>query len=233
MEREERLLTLLDRFEIDARAFAELAGITYDDVHAISEGSARAPHWRVAAICALMKSAGVHKSRSVFRRHAAPARADLDWKPIPGFPAYEASRGGDIRRIKASNVGLRVLRQMPNGRGYLKVTLYDEFGKKISVPVHRAVCLAWHGLPSPERNFACHRNGIPTQNGEANLYWGTSVENAQDVLRHGRHTSQNRGQLVQTPYKRTTPRKIRIAFEEGIISYKQYLDEIDALNSKA
>lgn len=178
-----------------------------------------------------MKCGGTNKVRAALRSYQIVSH-DTQWKQIPGFPAYEASSCGNIRRRHASNFGIRVLKPMPGSRGYLKVTLYDERGRKTSVPVHRAVCLAWHGLPRPERNLACHDNGVKTDNRSENLYWGTPSDNTQDCLRHGTHSSKNRGRFVQTSYSRDTPRKIRIAMKEGIISHKQGYDELDKLNSR-
>lgn len=226
----EPLVDFLARYATPISWFAELCGLTIDDVYAISDNSAIEPPPRISAIVALLKAAGVAKTSSVLRRFQLE-HGDPDWREIPGFPAYQASTCGKVRRIRASNVGLRVLKQMIGNRGYLKLTLYDALGTQCTVMVHRAVCLAWHGPPQRVRNFACHRNGDQLDNRADNLYWGTPIDNARDCLIHGKHISQNRGKYVQNAYSRSTPRKIRIAFEEGIISRKQYLTELEALNS--
>lgn len=53
--------------------------------------------------------------------------------------------------------------------------------------VHRLVCAAFHGLPPPGRNFACHINGDSLDNRPENLKWGSAVDNAADTIRHGNH----------------------------------------------
>jgi NUMOD4 motif/HNH endonuclease len=226
----ESLLEFLERYSVPVAWFAELAGLSIDDVHALSEGAALAPPPRAGAIVALLKSAGIAKAGSVIRRFEL-GHADPDWRPIPGFPAYEASSCGRIRRIRSSNFGLRVLKPMIGNRGYWKVTLYDPSGNQRAVMIHRAVCLAWHGFPEKGRDLACHRNGDHLDNRSENLYWGTAIENAKDCLRHGRHSSQNQGKYVQNAYTRNTPRKIRIAFEQNVLTRKQYLAELNAFHT--
>lgn len=52
-------------------------------------------------------------------------------------------------------------------------------------PVHRLVCLAFHGQPEDEANVTRHLNGVSRDNRAANLIWGTHADNAQDAIRHG------------------------------------------------
>ena len=52
-------------------------------------------------------------------------------------------------------------------------------------PVHRLVCLAFHGEPCLDGSLARHLNGVSTDNRVDNIAWGTSRDNAQDAIRHG------------------------------------------------
>jgi hypothetical protein len=57
-------------------------------------------------------------------------------------------------------------------------------GKNLSV--HVAVALAFHGLPPTSRHEVLHKDGVPANNRETNLHWGTRSENNKDVTRQGR-----------------------------------------------
>lgn len=101
------------------------------------------------------------------------------WRPIPGWPSYEASDRGDIRRA-----GGRVLRAQLTTAGYLMLTL-SEAGFKKNLTIHRLVCAAFRG-PSPAENaVVMHKDGDRLNNTAANLRWGTYKENEADKARHG------------------------------------------------
>lgn len=103
-----------------------------------------------------------------------------DWRPIPGFERYEAAPDGRIRRAPA------ILSQSPSTLGYKRVTLYDAAGKMVSVPVHRAVAMAFHGAAPEGKVCACHVDGNRLNNAANNLYWGSHKENAGDRKAHDR-----------------------------------------------
>jgi hypothetical protein len=50
--------------------------------------------------------------------------------------------------------------------------------------VNNLVARAFHGAPPEGRPYACHDNGIRTDNRPENLYWGTPGDNALDFRRH-------------------------------------------------
>jgi hypothetical protein len=105
-------------------------------------------------------------------------------REIPGFAGYWATEDG---RILSRRDGERELLQR-SVDGYMHVTLgVRVHGKKARrrYPVHRLVCLAFHGQPEDGANVTRHLNGVSRDNRATNLTWGTHADNAQDAIRHG------------------------------------------------
>jgi NUMOD4 motif/HNH endonuclease len=115
----------------------------------------------------------------------------MNWKPIPGWPRYEASTDGQIR-IQATG---RVLAQrLRVGDEYLVVDLYGEPGPGSNRPNRRIrktigvnilVCMAFHGPRPSTRHEAAHCNGKKEDNSSGNLRWATRLENEWDKRCHG------------------------------------------------
>ena len=114
------------------------------------------------------------------------------WRPIPGYPAYEVSDLGSVRSIDrvvpGSFSGRRrrtgVAIKPVIGFGYARAKVYQD-GRARIVGVHRLVLLAFGG-PPPEGDYeARHVNGDPLDNRASNLRWGTPTDNAADRDRHG------------------------------------------------
>lgn len=105
-------------------------------------------------------------------------------RDIPGFVGYAATEDG---RILSSRDGVRELLQR-SVDGYMHVTLgVRVHGKRARrrYPVHRLVCLAFHGQPGEGANVTRHLNGASRDNRSTNLAWGTHGDNSQDAIRHG------------------------------------------------
>jgi hypothetical protein len=114
------------------------------------------------------------------------AQMAVEWRPAPGFPAYEVSECGDVRRAVAFrqyHVGM-ILRKKLNRFGYWTVTLFAN-GNRYDVFVHRLVSLAFLGAPPSERHEVAHGDGCRTNNHWTNLRWATHPENMSDRKRHG------------------------------------------------
>lgn len=109
------------------------------------------------------------------------------WRDIDGFPLYEVSNTGQVRR-KA-----QVLRPGAIPSGHLTVGLCKGSGKPKSMYVHRLVALAF--LDNPEgKPLVNHKNGKPRDNRLENLEWSTYSEN----ITHGYRSN---GRRVPTELK--------------------------------
>lgn len=104
-------------------------------------------------------------------------------QPLPGEKWRLASTGRHIvsteGRVWSCYWGR--LMGFDKERGYRGVRL----GKRFMF-VHRLVLETFVG-PCPPGMEALHRNGNPSDNSLSNLHWGTKIENAADMLRHGTH----------------------------------------------
>lgn len=118
---------------------------------------------------------------------------DEEWRPIPEWLGYEASSRGRIRSLPrrvpnawgtSSLIAGRVLRPVPDKRGYLRVNLHAA-GKYRTRYVHVLVLEAFTG-PRPPGLEACHWDGDKLNNTPGNLRWDTYEANRADMRRHGR-----------------------------------------------
>lgn len=109
------------------------------------------------------------------------------WRECVGFPDYEVSEHGDVRRITASKTrqsGAR-LRGFIDPDGYLRFQLMDRSGAKRTVIAHRLVAEAFIGPQPSERHEVAHSNGSRIANHYSNLRWALPVENHADRVVHG------------------------------------------------
>lgn len=180
----------------------ERAGLRIDDLHNLTglsireiddalAGRAPVPA-RLAAMVTLFTSAG----QSTRARSLHFFDVPHPWRTIPGFENYEASARGEIRRRSSGGRSIpgTILRARVNRSGYFAVTLYAEDGRQCSIGVHRAVAMAFHGLPAADKTNVCHRDGNRQNNAAENLYWGSPLDNASDRRLH-----EHARLLVQNP----------------------------------
>lgn len=122
------------------------------------------------------------------------------WLPIPGYLGYDVSDQGRVRSWRKIGRPFpayrltdapRMLHPRPSKRGYLVVS-----GGRGTVVVHKLVMLAFVG-PRPDGMETRHLNGDRLDNRLSNLAYGTSSENTQDTLRHGRHYAGRRTHKVR------------------------------------
>lgn len=108
------------------------------------------------------------------------------WKPAPGCVGLEVSDHGMLRNEKG-----KVWPGYRDPKGYYRINAaVPGDGHRRGHLVHRLVLEAFVG-PCPDGMETRHLNGDPGDNRLSNIVWGTSAENSQDVLRHGRHKQAN------------------------------------------
>lgn len=108
------------------------------------------------------------------------------WRWIPGYEGlYDVSDRGRVRAWREwKDLPVpRILRQHPNGNGYLRVSLCKK-GAETTRTVHRLVLTAFCG-PRPAGMVSRHLDGNKLNNTLRNLSWGTQSENVRDSIEHG------------------------------------------------
>lgn len=102
-------------------------------------------------------------------------------KIIRGFPKYAVGCDGSIWSRHSGT--WKELRPHPDRDGYLQVTLCHN-KKRTFRKVHHLVLEAFVGR-RPKGAECRHLDGNPTNNEYTNLKWGSSLENSDDVRKHG------------------------------------------------
>lgn len=110
------------------------------------------------------------------------------WRPVDGYDGlYEVSDAGRVRSLPRAGTRGGVLHGDVHPGGYPSVKLSKD-GHKTHLTVHTLVISAFRGSRPPGQECR-HVNGNPADNRLDNLLWGTSAENSQDMVKHGRSNS--------------------------------------------
>lgn len=110
-----------------------------------------------------------------------------EWRAIKGFPDYEVSNAGCVRRLRPDSYGRhagRIIAPTTLPAGYIQCSLSSANGRK-KLLVHRLVCEAFHGLAPTPKHHAAHGDGNRANNRPENLRWATAAQNEADKRNHG------------------------------------------------
>lgn len=110
----------------------------------------------------------------------------MTWLPCPGYPDYDVSDCGDVRRsLIVSNQPGRRLRGCIDADGYICFSLRNANGDKHWVRANRIVALAFLGAPPDGAEEVAHNNGSRLLNTPSNLRWASTRSNQHDRREHG------------------------------------------------
>lgn len=108
--------------------------------------------------------------------------------PVVGFEdVYEVS---DLGRVRTVATGLIRIPEIEPKSGYARLQL-KRAGRRRACRVHVLVLEAFVG-PRPAGMEGCHNSGDPSDNRPGNLRWDTHINNALDMVRHGRNRQASR-----------------------------------------
>lgn len=97
-----------------------------------------------------------------------------EWRRITGFPDYEVSNDGLVRRVTES--GYRPVKIRKKKNGYMEVKVFLN-GKRKYFLVHRLVCTAFNGEAPSVKHQVNHDDGNKENNLYTNLVWSTGKVN--------------------------------------------------------
>lgn len=100
------------------------------------------------------------------------------FRHIPGYEPYAASAEGRVKNTKTG----RELKPSVGDGGYISFSVSPGSRRLLA---HRAVALAWIGLPEGERRCVGHLDGNQKNNHVSNLAWVSFKENEHHKLLHG------------------------------------------------
>ena len=98
---------------------------------------------------------------------------------IPGFEGYQVSNHGRVKSKKRAKILKPYLT-----RGYPRVSLYNNLGRRKCKLVHRLVAEAF--IPNPDnKSDVNHINGCKTDSNVSNLEWVSASENMAHAHNNG------------------------------------------------
>ncbi|MDR4125539.1 HNH endonuclease [Yanghanlia caeni] len=108
------------------------------------------------------------------------------WRTVPGYPAYEVSVDGVVRRCQGFRChrAHRVLMPFIRPNGYAQILLYQG-GQRQRFGVHQLVALAFLGPKPSLQHQVAHLDGQRLNNHVSNLAWLLPIENDAHKDLHG------------------------------------------------
>lgn len=96
-----------------------------------------------------------------------------EWRTVQGYEGlYEVSSLGRVRSLKRETTSGKILKQVADKDGYLKVTLSSN-NQRANARVHRLVATAFIENTDKRKTVINHKNEIKTDNRADNLEWCT------------------------------------------------------------
>jgi hypothetical protein len=144
------------------------------------------------------------------------------WKPVAGFPAYEVSDFGRVRRREATGrwPAGHVLSPAKAHSGHLYVILTGDDKRPRKQFVHRLVAIAFVGQPPFEAAMVLHHDDRPTHNHPSNLYWGDHQQNVRDAKLNRKLPAETSQQGAQPGAANSAA----VLSEADVHQIRQYLD---------
>lgn len=107
-----------------------------------------------------------------------------EWKRIPNYSLYAASKKGYIKTFNWKNTGTeRIMKPAPDRLGYLRTMLKNDNGKYCTIKVHRIIAQTF--IPNPDNKPQInHINAIKSDNRAINLEWCTQSENMKHAYKN-------------------------------------------------
>jgi len=116
-----------------------------------------------------------------------PTNQNEIWKPIPGFPGYEASSLGQIKSYRRCKKG-RILKPRVNSRGYLQIIIQCDL-EDITRLIHTLIALTFIGPRPTVRHTIDHKDGNKLNNLPDNLEYVPHSENLKRAFKLGLRNS--------------------------------------------
>jgi 5-methylcytosine-specific restriction protein A len=112
-----------------------------------------------------------------------------EWRTVSGFPDYEISDDGRLRRRTAGSNSRQghEIRPRINQRGYPQYGLSAPDGRRATFCAHRLVALQFLDPPEPTKTLVLHRNDNQFDARATNLRWGSALDNAADARQNERY----------------------------------------------